>query len=514
MHQVLAIPELVYMICSEISPWSGELAVLARTARTFHDPALDHLWRLQSTLTHLLKCMPPDLWNQSVDDETLSSLELVRPVLPADWDRPAQYLRRVKRFAPSCNNLPPRETFELLAASMDPLFPNLHTLDWLYMDSVQFPFIEAFMRPTIRSLSIHLPATIFSLALVPTFASKCPHLTSVDIHHFDPGEITHGAHICAAISLFVRGLQRIERLDISDLDQAAFELLANVPRLIALRIQRLTMHQFTFTPSPTSDDTRFFHLLHLELRTRLLDVATSVIAFLRSPGLTELTIVCASSSPHWSLIAALYQAVRDACLPSPLLYLTIEIYDTDGEDIAEGATVKHSALRKLTDFRSLTYLSLRIPGGFDLDDTTAGLLAHSWPNLRAMCFAPDDVVDRERRTTLAALAVFGQMCPKLEWMAIELNALEVPITEGDRTPQKNLKTLYVRHSPIQDPQAVAGFLSAIFPRLSVTSTGRIITTDEDDRPAEAGGSQQFRDRWQRVTEALQQHAEQRGDTQF
>ncbi|KAJ7144120.1 hypothetical protein C8R44DRAFT_142894 [Mycena epipterygia] len=55
MHRALKIPELVEMICSQISPeepdgdssdcGSPELAALARTSKIFQDDPLNVLWR-------------------------------------------------------------------------------------------------------------------------------------------------------------------------------------------------------------------------------------------------------------------------------------------------------------------------------------------------------------------------------------------------------------------------------------------------------------------------------------
>jgi hypothetical protein len=70
MHRALNILEVVDVIISYLS-WRfakeerAALAALATTCRMFHDPALDALWRTQTTLKRLLSCMPVDLFNIS-----------------------------------------------------------------------------------------------------------------------------------------------------------------------------------------------------------------------------------------------------------------------------------------------------------------------------------------------------------------------------------------------------------------------------------------------------------------
>jgi hypothetical protein len=82
MHHCLRIQEIVGLWCSHLEefesttalqsystivgkswkrPALNDLAVVARTCRAFHGPALDALWR-SSALVNLLRCMPSDLY--------------------------------------------------------------------------------------------------------------------------------------------------------------------------------------------------------------------------------------------------------------------------------------------------------------------------------------------------------------------------------------------------------------------------------------------------------------------
>lgn len=77
MHRGLQIPEIVELVCIELAedlprygagpPQCQHLAALARTCKTFQDPALDLLWSHQkNTMKNLLMCMPNDLWHSPV----------------------------------------------------------------------------------------------------------------------------------------------------------------------------------------------------------------------------------------------------------------------------------------------------------------------------------------------------------------------------------------------------------------------------------------------------------------
>jgi len=56
---------------------TSTLAALAVTCRHFEHPALDVLWRTIPSLIPLVKCLPPDLWEMTIQVET-GRLLLVR----------------------------------------------------------------------------------------------------------------------------------------------------------------------------------------------------------------------------------------------------------------------------------------------------------------------------------------------------------------------------------------------------------------------------------------------------
>ncbi|KAJ7626229.1 hypothetical protein B0H17DRAFT_963456 [Mycena rosella] len=76
MYRALEIPEIVDGIVAEVrdifTSRRADLVALARTCRAFQNPALDRIWRSQDTLSHLVRCLPRDLW-----DETTISREPV-----------------------------------------------------------------------------------------------------------------------------------------------------------------------------------------------------------------------------------------------------------------------------------------------------------------------------------------------------------------------------------------------------------------------------------------------------
>ncbi|EIW59339.1 uncharacterized protein TRAVEDRAFT_122287 [Trametes versicolor FP-101664 SS1] len=92
------------------------------------------------------------------------------------------------------------------------------------------------------------------------------------------------------------------------------------------------------------------------------------------------------------------------------------------------------------------------------------------------------------RTTLAGLATVARLCPKLDWLGWELDASldALPPARLERRPglgmvPRHVFTLNVGLSPIEDPWAVAAFLSDIFPWLESIDHGwKALEFDQPD----------------------------------
>lgn len=59
-HRALHIVEMLIRICQNAN--DATLAVLARTSRSFHHPAVQTLWSELVDLSPLIKCFPVSAW--------------------------------------------------------------------------------------------------------------------------------------------------------------------------------------------------------------------------------------------------------------------------------------------------------------------------------------------------------------------------------------------------------------------------------------------------------------------
>ncbi|KAJ7696846.1 hypothetical protein B0H16DRAFT_835406 [Mycena metata] len=472
MHRALQIPEMVDLICSQVSPDEDSastrvLARLARTAKIFLDPALNSLWSSLCSFLPFLGCMPADLWCLPVQTGDIYRLNLVRPIVPADWDRPLFYLNRGKSLEATLEpEFPCEEVFAALCMSLptEHFFPNLRRLDWIYMSFSVFPYLRTLLSPRLTRLGLHLTTTVSHLSLVPTIAHRCPYLTEVTITCQSVPPPFH-SQLRTSVSLLVRGLQHIEKLDITDLDEHAFMHLGSLPTF-----KSLVLENFIDIPSFRYDHSDGFPALtNLELWPNTLKDGTSCIMSLTPNRLKTLaiTVECESTFPE---VAALFRAIADNIPHTGLTYLEIEINDSRDDDgilpsaLPDGV-IEHDLLRRtLCHFGHLTYAELQIPGALEITDVLVLELARAWPDVEQLHLNNHRFSTR-CSVTLNALRALAEHCPKLTTLGLQLDARVIPRAQNS-VMQTNLRSLYVGFSPILDPPGVGGFLFGTFPALT------------------------------------------------
>ena len=75
MHRCLVVSDIVLEIVDDLSPPPGErlyhpqkfsmelrtLAVMARSCKIFYEPCMDALWKVNHSLEHITRCLPPSV---------------------------------------------------------------------------------------------------------------------------------------------------------------------------------------------------------------------------------------------------------------------------------------------------------------------------------------------------------------------------------------------------------------------------------------------------------------------
>ncbi|KAJ7803572.1 hypothetical protein B0H14DRAFT_2887402 [Mycena olivaceomarginata] len=517
MHRSLRIPEIVSLICDKTlngaehyfrslnSDTSQTLAALARTCKAFQDPALDVLWRYQSTVMHVLDCMPGDIWE--LDDPESEEVRLKRPVLPSDWERPLAYSRRVKSFKyDAAHSYPDSAAFyEMLRMCLlpEPLFPNIESIEWDTSDAALFPHFCLFLGPRLTSLTLGLCQSTPHLSLLPTLAMQCPLLEEVSIA-CSKGLVGR----CESVSFFVKELTHLKNLEVPCLDAAALEHIARLPNFDPLYLSDQTPVGPFLTPSPSEVPSSALE----ELSMTLTDVsaATEVLAQFRHCLLRRVAVTVPRNTPA-NAIAKCYTAVELNCHRKSLSSLSIEPEES-AQDTADQAQIALYAIRgahllPLFMFRKLESVTIAGPVGLDLDDVAAADMARAWPRIMRLQLCASSFKHISPRMTLRALLAFAQFCPRLWMLELSLDATAVAEWEAgnpeeERRQQRHLTSLHVVDSPIGLPLIVAAFLSSVFPKLECITTERVFRPIGRPPPPETPETVALHGKWKAVEAAL------------
>ncbi|KAJ7471684.1 hypothetical protein B0H11DRAFT_2039535 [Mycena galericulata] len=511
MHQALEIPELVDVICSHVSSEylyhpdyvrstssTCDLAVLARTCKIFQNPALDILWSHQTTFAHVLRCMPSDLWNGPVVYGSVYLLDAIRPMAPADWERPLFYLHRVKSLNCLARNLPSPALFETLSLCRptDHFFPNLRRLGWNSLDRIpNFPSIRTLLSPRLTSLEVVVPTSVTGLSLIPTLADRCPLLTHVSIRCDHPIPADFDPHLRTSISLFVCAGTHIEKLRVIDLDQSAFEHLACLSSLRSLTLDYLQ----ALNPFPTSglpETSLFSGLQEIQISTYT-DTAIAVLEALASSRIVSVSVTILEVMTPMAM-STLYATLADNLPHHSLEFL--EIFNSVGDAIVlpTQATIQRRALQRLLCFPNLKEVALHFYGGFDLDDTLVSEISRAWPHLRSLSFDHSRPTPIVSRVTLSGLRDLVHHCAKLTTLHMEIDASIIP--SADTSPysvKPRLFLLQVGYAPITNVSAVADFLLKNFPKLMGVHASDVGVGGEQNDDADI-----FFNRWLDVDEVV------------
>ncbi|KAJ7609222.1 hypothetical protein DFH06DRAFT_1485918 [Mycena polygramma] len=505
MDQKLHMPEILDMIFDHIDQdftirrlktW----AYLARTCRTFQNPALNALWGDQTSLVPALSCFPDDLWERATDSKTF--LGVRRPLTAADWERPMFYWNRIRSLG--IGSLDTRkispDVCELLRLSCptEHLFPNLQHLGCLDDQPANFPVSAMFFSPRLTSIRLAAGASRTQLSVLPALGVKHPGLTDVDLR--GRGRSHCDKPLLQSILAFISNLSRLESFGINNVDPAILEHVARLPALTSLVID-VFMSLEAFSQLDGSDP-RFPLLEELHLWGTTPDVGTAMVEAIEHHGLMALSLVFEAEYPTSGTTARLYNAVAANGSYATLDWLRVEdewIYKrkhtvVPAEEAFDSYIVRAGTLRTLFPFTNVTTVILKPFYGFDVDDDVVSELARAWcrlEELRLACSYDLHIPGFQPRMTLGAVRAIATHCKNLHTLELYLDGRKLP-SPADACIQTTLTRLEVQCSPISAPTAVAAFLSGIFPQLTDVNS---YCVQRDPPPRSVG-------RWEKVARLL------------
>ncbi|KAJ7122086.1 hypothetical protein C8R44DRAFT_735807 [Mycena epipterygia] len=418
MHRTLRIPEMVHLIISHVAAEDGasDLAVLARTCTSFHDTALDELWARQSSIINLIRCMPEDLW------ETVDMGVSRRPTLTR---------------APEV----------------------LHVF-------------EVLRRPRITSIHVGFGGADDDYFFLSSLARMYPALVMVVISPvYTPPENR------SQLSTFVRELSHVQCLRVGTLDLPA---LRHLGQLTTLETLHATLPSSLSFPG-ISERSMFRNLRAVKLRTSSGGNIFALTAFVRmwnSPPLESFQkILLPRTSPVLEGVEDFNRALAAHCSPEHLKIFNFAIFSHIGPDASRYAAY---FLRYLFAFPNLTVVSIRVPVGFDLNDTTITDMARAWSRIKELRLASRSHCDIPGNTLLG-LRALAEHCPYLHTLEMSLDATTVPVlVPAPQFVHGQLVSFNVAHSRISHAYSVARSLSSLFYNLKTVTTSIEEEEEEDD----------------------------------
>ncbi|KAJ7604091.1 hypothetical protein DFH06DRAFT_1114027 [Mycena polygramma] len=508
MHRALRIPEIVGLVCDHLEyiyltqDGPNDFATLARTCKSFHDPALDVLWRRQNTLANVLKSLPSDVWEERHDVKPPQppAVRFIKTPQLADWTRPLTYAHRIRKLTlmparrRAVHDFPTSDVLAMIELCFPGgyLCPNLQDLFWSPEGNTPaFHYIRLFLGPHITHASIQLPANVADMS--PLSSLRYPELKSLSLK----GSSDDTSLIRRTLCTFASELAKIERLSLDSLDQTVLLHLSRLPRLRSLDLSKTDLDPQDFVSLVDISQDPFPALRKLSLDDTTVESATELVNMMHDCRLDDFfmcTDIFSLQAATGKLYAALAGHVSHITLHSMwMIEMRDELVPPPVDAIASYVITGHT-LTPLFSFKNLALVHLTGPVGFDIDDTRAWDMARAWPQIRSLTLNSSTALHHPSSMTLHGLRAFATHCAELRRLAIAFDASTVPPFDNSpaaRISQRALHALHVEASPIGDPPSVAKYLSGLFLGLVSIYTwndarwSEPAETDEDEETAAA-----------------------------
>ncbi|RDB23316.1 hypothetical protein Hypma_009322 [Hypsizygus marmoreus] len=458
---------------------------LAITCRTFTEPALDELWKVQRVLKPLIRCMPADLWS----DVEGKPLTFTRALQATDWERFDFYARRIRELGYAV--LPytlhatapleaSTEVFAALAAYVPVriFLPRLCIIRCTGWGIALYPHIQAFIGEAITRVVINRKSVGYHKDGILTFQSITPNIIgalcsafsrlSPNITHLD---IDGGQDFERPYLDLLNGLERLRGLSISiegfpadsQLGEEFVRLVADCKFLEDLSIDEISsdqIHQFHtrngqfpklctfwFTPQDLTAVGTVVQTMQCRFSNLSMRVSTDNDA---TYSLTQL---------HQSLIPFSNHACRRTLV-------TIELETSFDKYLpcTPGGPTVADALQPLLDCPNLRDVLLELDCTADLEDSWLEAAGKAWPRLTQLKLWTHTRYDP--KATLAGIPVLLDLCPYLEVFQMRMDATFLPPPDLLPDVQNHeIELLYLVGSPIDSPREVAMALKRMFPNL-------------------------------------------------
>ncbi|KAG0701339.1 hypothetical protein DFH29DRAFT_806395 [Suillus ampliporus] len=204
------------------------LAALARTCRTFKEPALSILWKKIWGFRPLISCLPEGVSQINMRGE----LTLKRPLLEGEWRLVGRYSQYICSLAVKDVDLGiiDDRVVQALISAPSPLLPNLRSLVWWDHQEYYFPLLHTLLGSTITSVELRLgPPSFAKSVLLASLGARCPSIRQLDCECGGDSEESSDA-----ISKALSSLRELVHLDTGVINTQALLRFDSLPSLKSL----------------------------------------------------------------------------------------------------------------------------------------------------------------------------------------------------------------------------------------------------------------------------------------
>ncbi|KAG1783223.1 hypothetical protein EV702DRAFT_247715 [Suillus placidus] len=468
---LLGIFATIYEDSTTISCATSTLAALARTCRTFKEPALDILWQQLNGFEPLISCFPEGVRNRNMQ----GNLTLNRPPFPREWKIFGQYAHRVRCLSIDSMDLDAIDDriLQTLMSAPPPtlLLPDLRSLCWRDDRECFFPLLRTLLVSTITSLklgSVCMPKWTPSFAksaLLASLGVRCPSIQDFSCFNCDDSQGSSDV-ICEAVC----GWQKLCQLRTGVLNTQALLHLASLSSLKSLHFRTCDFNDMqsnstpTFTyqlndmsiaaSSPSALTRHLRNLRFLSCRSVMLFVDENDVELPYDP--LELPELIISLSERF--FPALERLVIDFGFEHKCLARTDHRFAHTFDVVAPLLSLSHLKILDIPWFCTSA-----------IDDNSLKRMAQSWPQLEEFHFGGGTCWLVPPSLTFIGLVHLIQHCRRLRSIEMTFHASSIDTNSelfSKIIPNTHITSIDVGLSPIADPLAVACQLHTLLPNLT------------------------------------------------
>ncbi|KAG1744568.1 uncharacterized protein EDB91DRAFT_191157 [Suillus paluster] len=463
MHPALLISEVLLDIFTHVNKIPGppngrqlSLAALARTCKTFHEPAMDLLWAQLNGIEPLLGCVTR-LHAMIYGHVVWSDL---KPLSEHEINLFLRHAVRVRLM-----HITSHVHFHLLSVLPNDtcMFPRLLSLSTIARPT---KYLYLFLSPTLRWCV--LPNIHLDLEFIVT---RCAGLRHLSIRSFDES----ASDKLSLLSRSVRLCRQLVTLSCPPLDLAAWEHLSNLPTLLAVVITRTMIT----VPCPLDlvnlNFASFLNLTTLYFFVKTAEYPIAVMQHSGFPALKKFEMVVHAFS--WTEAEQLFRALSQCKACQTLEHISIASYDPD---VQQPSGNSFTAVTHFLCFTQLRTLRLMLRHFIFLNNDLLLEAMSSWPHIRSL-----ELVDRQMASAVTFRGLFTALrrCPHLHTLHLLLDAQHIDIDPKAESFQHTaLQILDLTWSHVADAEAVARIIFSMLP--CVDRVAQIGTWCTGSRPKE------------------------------